>query len=161
MLRLLLPPNLDAAIPRNAIAVQVELDLSQAPPPALLPGLAVLQRLGVKPEKASLVQLNREQLRDLISALAGEPVFFLGSVPNVPMAWHGKRLSGVSELLDTSAALPHATGAKVATIRPALRLSRPLREESAAREEPAHTPLLIDGSEHFLAVSLPSKESAN
>src|SRR5688572_10268671 len=107
MLRLLLPPNLAAAIPRNAIAVQVELDLSQAPPAPLVPGLAVLQRLGVKPEKASLVQLTREQLRDLVSALAGQPVFFLGSVPDVPVAWHGKQLSGVSELLDNSpAALP-------------------------------------------------------
>ena len=102
MLRLLLPPNLAAAIPRNAVAVRVELDLAGAPPAELLPGLAVLQRLGVKPEPASLVQLTRAQLGELISALAGLPVFFYGSTPDVPLAWHDKKLSDVSDLLDRS-----------------------------------------------------------
>jgi superfamily II DNA or RNA helicase len=155
MLRLLLPPNLDAAIPRNAIAVQVELDLSAPPPAALLPGLALLQRLGVQPAPASLIQVSREQLRDLLSALAGQPVFFLASVPGVPVAWHGKRLSGVSELLDASAG-SRARDAHVAPVVSA-RSSRPSREDPA----PAPSPLLIDGSEHFLAISLPAKDSAN
>ncbi len=153
MLRLLLPPNLEAAIPRNAVAVQVELDLSGAPPAALLPGLAVLQRIGVKPDKVSLIQLNREQLRDLVGALAGQPVFFYGSMPEVPLAWHGKELSGVSELLAKAAKPAGGSG------------SRP----TAAGREPSPpasildhpTPLLIDGSEHFLAMTLPSRESAN
>jgi superfamily II DNA or RNA helicase len=160
MLRVLLPPNLDAAIPRNAIAVQVELDLSSAPPPILLPGLAVLQRLGVKPDKASLLQLNRDQLLDLVSALSGQPVFFLSSVPGVPVAWHGKQLAGVSELLGKPVE-PRAKDAKTATALPSRPL-RPLREALSDRpERDRHTPLLIDGSEHFLAISLPSKESAH
>jgi superfamily II DNA or RNA helicase len=153
-LRLLLPPNLDAAIPRNAIAVQVELDLSAPPPPELLPGLALLQRLGVQPAPASLIQISREQLRDLVAALAGQPVFFLASVPDVPVAWHGKQLSGVSELLGRSSE-PRAQDAKAAAVSPS-RPVRPWREESAPP-----TPLLIDGSEHFLAISLPAKDSAN
>ena len=151
MLRLLLPPNLEAAIPRDAVAVQVQLDLTAAPPAELLPGLAVLQRLGVKPEPASLVQLTRAQLRELITALAGQPVFFYGSMPEVPLAWHGRELSGVSELLG------HKTS-------PGGPVSRP----AAARREPGpppttepSTPLLIDGSEHYLAVALPSRGSAH
>ena len=42
MLRLLLPPNLPSAAPRDAIAVRVELDLSAPPPEDLVPALAVL-----------------------------------------------------------------------------------------------------------------------
>jgi hypothetical protein len=65
MLRLLLPPNLAAAAPRDAIAVRVELDFlpgdrpGQTPagqqagtvnlPEGLVPALAILQRLGVAP----------------------------------------------------------------------------------------------------------------
>ncbi|MDQ5977185.1 MAG: hypothetical protein QG602_157 [Verrucomicrobiota bacterium] len=155
MLRLLLPPNLEAAIPRDAIAVQVELDLSAPPEAVLLPGLAVLQRLGVKPAPASLLQLTRAQLRDLITALAGQPVFFYGSMPEVPLAWHGRELSGVSELL----------GQNIDPIRPISPIG-PMKKSAAsaparARPEEPVTPLLIDGSEHFLAVSLPARGSAN
>lgn len=163
MLRLLLPPNVDTAIPRNAIAVQVELDLSQAPPAELLPGLALLQRLGVKPEKASLIQLTREQLRDLVAALTGQPVFFLASVPDVPVAWHGKQLSGVSDLLTKSAVLAPRAGGPASLRAVGGSGPRPTaagREPSPPPEAPI-TPLVVDGSEHFLAISLPSKESAN
>jgi superfamily II DNA or RNA helicase len=153
MLRLLLPPNLESAIPRNAVAVQVELDLAAAPPAELLPGLAALQRLGVKPEPASLVQLNREQLRDLIGALAGQPVFFYGSMPDVPLAWHGRELSGVSELL---AKAPKETGGRASPRAVARRDASP---PPPPDDHPA--PLLIDGSEHFLAISLPPRDSAN
>jgi len=167
MLRLLLPPNLEAALPRNAVAVRVELDLTVAPPTELLPGLAVLQRLGVKPEPAALVQLTRAQLRELITALAGQPVFFYGSIPDVALAWHGRELSGVSELLDRTPKsspeiqVPRAKGAKADSTGP-LRPLRSLREssESFDRDE-AVTPMLVDGSEHFLAITLPAKQSAH
>ena len=154
MLRLLLPPNLEAAIPRDAVAVRVELDLTGPPPAELLPGLAVLQRLGVKPEPASLVQLSRAQLRELIAALAGQPVFFYGSMPEVPLAWHGRELSGVSELLgrnDLPGKVRNTNFARLPVLPP------------KAEKNPGEpvTSLLIDGSEHFLAVSLPSRGSAH
>ncbi|MFZ5496173.1 MAG: DEAD/DEAH box helicase [Verrucomicrobiota bacterium] len=162
MLRLLLPPNLEAAIPRDAIAVQVELDLAVSPPAELLPGLAVLQRLGVQPAPASLIQLTRAQLRELIGALAGQPVFFHGRAPAAPLAWHGRELSGVSALLGVATRAPvPSSRAQGATPASASRASpsHPRREDSAGRD--TVTPLLVDGSEHFLAVTLPSRGSAH
>ncbi len=195
-LRLLLPPNLDAALPRGAVAVRIELDLGVAPPPELLPGLAALQRFGIKPEAASLVQLTTAQLRELITALAGQPVFFLATVPDVPVAWHGRELSGVSDLLDgalpegpaSRAAPPRETGPSVprspevrATFRQSQSPASPHRAAPAAlvrntnkgplaarnradqalgRAPEAMTPLTVDGSEHYLAIALPSRGSA-
>ena len=157
MLRLLLPPNLAAALPRNAAAVRVELDLAVAPPAELLAGLAVLQRLGVKPEPVSLVQLTRAQLRELISALAGQPVFFYGSTPGIPLAWHGRELSGVSELLEAAVSTGGPASLRAVARRDA---SPPPRAKPAPEPEDNHTPMLVDGSEHFLAITLPAKQSA-
>ncbi len=156
VLRLLLPPNLESAIPRDAIAVRVELDLLPGGfPENLLPGLALLQRLGVKPEPASLIQITRAQLSELIAALAGQPVFFYGSLPDVPLAWHGRELSGVSELL-----------AKAPPVSNPSPLPRSPAKAGALRTNPGpaaagNGALLIDGSEHFLAVSLPARGSAH
>ncbi len=166
MLRLLLPPNLEAAIPRDAIAVRVELDLSAPPPVELLPALALLQRLGVKPEPASLVQLTRTQLRELITALPGQPVFFYGTLPEVPLAWHNRELSGVSELLAKSA--PHQPNVRNTNIPPTGSVARApanVRITNIGAVAPPGNgpgaPLLIDGSEHFLALTLPARGSAN
>ena len=117
MLRLILPPNLPAAAPRDAIAVRVELDLlpgdrpgptpagQQAGtvpgglPEAFVPALAILQRFGVTPQPVSLIQLKRAQLRELVQALIGERVFFRADRPKDPLAWNGLELPGVSEHL--------------------------------------------------------------
>ncbi len=146
MLRLLLPPNLPAAAPRDAIAVRVELDLSVPPPEALVPALAILQRLGVAPQPVSLIQLKRAQLRELVRALIGEKVFFRADRPTLPLAWNGLDLPGVSE---------HLTEAP-----PPPPLPKPLPAKKPKPEEDDDlTPLTVDGSEHFLAITLPSRES--
>jgi superfamily II DNA or RNA helicase len=160
MLRLLLPPNLASAAPRNAVAVRVELDLSQPPPAEFLPALAVLQRLGAEPKPVLFLQLTRAQLRDLVVGARGLPVFAWLNAPTRPLLWVGPLLQGVSEHLQEPAAAPTAegpSGRAAPAAAPSSTHSPPPRSRG-----PAHpvTPMLIDGSEHFLAVALPSRESA-
>jgi superfamily II DNA or RNA helicase len=147
MLRLLLPPNLATAALRDAIAVRVELDLAGPPPEGLVPALAILQRLGVRPQPVSLIQLKRAQLRELVHALLGERVFFRADQPALPLAWNGLDLPGVSEHLAEPVAPPPAPVAK------------PKPGKKPAPEDDDLTPLTVDGSEHFLAITLPSRES--
>ncbi|MBP9912525.1 MAG: ATP-dependent helicase, partial [Opitutaceae bacterium] len=84
MLRLHLPPNLSAAIIRDAVALKVELDLTAAPPPTLLPALALLQRWSGTPTPPKFIQLSRTQLRELIAAVGSQPVFVEDGQPT---AW--------------------------------------------------------------------------
>ncbi|MBL9215016.1 MAG: DEAD/DEAH box helicase [Opitutaceae bacterium] len=147
MLRILLPPNLAAAAARDAVAVRVELDLAAPPPPGLLPGLAALQRMGVPAQQVSLVQLRRAQVRELLGALTGERVFFRADRPAVPLAWNGLDLPGISEHLAEQPAAPPPPPAQPRPARP-------------AEPDDDLTPLTVDGSEHFLALTLPSRESA-
>ena len=151
MLRLLLPPNLAASAPRDAIAVKIELDPAGTPAPALFPALAVLQRLcGGAATPPPFVQLTRAQLRELVTALKGQPAFAFVNAPASPLLWIGPRLRGVSEHLDEAPA-PKPVAAPAP--RPAPLASRPSTSAS--------TPLTIDGSEHFLAISLPSREQSS
>jgi len=152
MLRLFLPPNLATAAPRNAIAVRLELDLATPPPPGIVPGLAVLQRLGAKPAPVSFLQLTRAQLAELTDALAGQPVFFWLNRPAAPIAWSGADLIGVDEhIAAPAAASPPPPAAAAATPAPA----------RTARREPECKPMTVDGSEHFLAITLPSRDADN
>ncbi len=166
MLRLFLPPNLAAAAPRDAIAVRVELDLlpggrpGQTPsgqqagtvlgglPESLVPALAILQRLGVAPQPVSLIQLKRAQLRELIRALPGERVFYRADRPTLSLAWNGLDLPGVTEHLAEPVAPAPAPAPK----------PRP-KPEPEVSEDDDLTPLTVDGSEHYLAITLPSRES--
>ncbi len=147
MLRLLLPPNLAAAAPRDAIAVKVQLDPAAALAPAILPGLALLQRWCGTPTPPAFLQLTRAQLRELIAALHRQPVFFLLNAPAAPLLWLGPLLIGVSEHL-------RETPAPVAVPAPAPpRVSPPPRAPSSAA-----APMTVDGTEHYLAITLPSRE---
>src|SRR3954471_21348536 len=164
-LRLLLPPNLAAAAPRDAIAVRVEMDLpptgAASFPENLLPALAILQRLGVPPQPVSLIQLKRAQLKELVSALVQEPVFFLINQPTRPLPWNGLELPGVSDHLREPVSVsgggvpPPRNSPRGEGTLPPVRKKAPEPEE----EEDDLTPLTVDGSEHFLAITLPSRES--
>ncbi len=151
MLRLLLPPNLRDAAPRNAIAVKLELNLTEAPPPALLPTLAILSHLIGHPDPAavrqSFLQLTRKQLRDLVHAAVGQPVFFWSNRPDTPLGWRSSALIGVTEHLIEPAAAP----------APAPK-APPAPAGAPRRKAPPVTPMNVDGSEHFLAIGLPSPE---
>jgi superfamily II DNA or RNA helicase len=144
MFRLLLPPNLAAAAPRDAIAVRVELDLAAPPAPAWLAALALLQRWSGAPTPPQLLQLTRAQLRQLVGALRDEPVFFWVNGPAAPVAWNDGELAGVSVFIK----LPPLEAAKLA-----------YHKERAREVATTGTTATVDGSEHFLAITLPSRES--
>jgi superfamily II DNA or RNA helicase len=138
MLRLHLPPNLVAAAARDAVPVRVELDLTSAPPPDLLPALALLQRwCGATPP--AFLQLTRAQLREFAAAAGELPIFV---EQNRPGPWRHAAL--VTEVPAPTAATPGA---------PPPATSR--RPPSAP---PGPPPLILDGSEHYLALTLPSRE---
>lgn len=134
MLRLHLPPNFVAAAARNAIAVKVELDLSAPPAPAILPALALLQRW-CGPSPPAFLQLSRAQLRELALALGNEPIFVEAGRAT---PWR----------FDSIVAEPGAPAVSSGTVS---------NKVAAPRKSDA-SPLLVDGSEHFLALTLPARE---
>lgn len=154
MLRLFLPPNLAAAAPRDAIALKVDLDLNSTPPAEVLPALILLQRWAGTPTAPKFLQLTRAQLRDLVASLVNQPRFFWLNGPASPIAWQPDGLSGVSIFLKPAAAT-------TATLRRESPGSRHAAPSPSARPR-AHAGgerLTVDGSEHYLAVTLPSRES--
>jgi superfamily II DNA or RNA helicase len=143
MLRLLLPPNLSSAAPRDAIAVKVEVDLAAgAPPPEIIPALVLLQKWSGTQSPPKLISLNRLRLRELITALRGQPVFFWVNGPTAPIAWNDDSLSGVSIFLNSAGAAAKPAPPPAPRVAP----------------RPVGTRLGIDGSEHFLSITLPSRE---
>ncbi len=133
MLRIHLPPNLIAAAARDAVAVRVELDLSAAPPAELLPLLALLQRW-CGPQPPGVLQLNRRQLGELSRAAAGQRIFVEGGAA---VAWRHDAL------------LQEPAAPAVPTL--------PARS-SRAQAQDGGRPLEVDGTEHYLALTLPSRE---
>ena len=138
MLRLHLPPNFIAAAARDAIPLKVDLDLSSAPAPELLPVLALLQRLCGTPTPPKFLQLTRAQLRDLATAAGPQPVF-LENNQLTAFRHHN--------LLNPAASATPASEPKTPN-------SKPKTSATTSRG----TPLIVDGSEHFLALTLPSRE---
>lgn len=142
MLRFHLPPNLASAAPRDAIAIKVDLDLSAGAPPAeFIPALVLLQRWSGAQTPPKIIQLNRARLRDLLATLKGQPVFYWVN-GSTPIAWNDDALSGVSIFLNAAGAAAKPTPPPAPRVAP----------------RPVGTRLGIDGSEHFLAVTLPSRE---
>jgi superfamily II DNA or RNA helicase len=135
MLRFHLPPNFAAAAARDAVPIRVELNLGAAPAAELLPALALLQRwCGPKPP--AFLQLRRAQLRELAAAL-GDQAVFVENGKSIP--WDHDDL--VRE--------PTATAASVGPT------PNPRPRTANANRTPG---ILVDGSEHFLALTLPDRE---
>ncbi|WP_221029108.1 DEAD/DEAH box helicase [Actomonas aquatica] len=151
MIRLLLPPNLANSAPRDAIALKVEVDLSRPPAPELLPALAALQRMGAAPAPVLFLQLTRAQLSELVNLLRGQPVFAFVNAPQKTLLWVGPLLRGVSESLKQ----PEAPKPPPA----APQQSKIENQKSKIPRERDLVPLTVDGSQHFLAITLPSRES--
>ena len=150
MLRLLLPPNLTAAAPRDAIALKAEIDLNRMPLGEMLPALALLQTWASGATPPLFLQLKRSQLRELVASLKGQPVFAFLNTPQSSLLWIGPRLRGVSEYLDEAPSPSERPSPRLTPQPSPAKLSTPRPQSS--------TPLLVDGSEHFLAISLPTRE---
>lgn len=148
MLKIILPPNLEAAAARDAVAVRLEWNPGDGPADAAMPALAVIQRLAPGPEVPRFVQLTRAQLRALLEAAAGQPFVFHAARPAVPIEWSRNELPGVTEHL-----VAPPTPAPAPPPEPARPVPK-LRPQSADADT---SPLLVDGSEHFLAITLPSR----
>jgi len=154
MLRILLPPNLAQTAPRDAIAVKIEANLGVAPPPHLVPALAALQRFGAVPAPVMFLQLTAAQLRELVELLPKQPVFAFVNAPTKDLIWIGPLLRGVSEHLPR----PEPKTPKVAQTKQVAPSQSAIHNPKSAIDDDL-TPMLVDGSEHFLAISLPSRES--
>ena len=150
MLRLHLPPNLPAAAARDAIPVKLECDPDAASTPVLLPALALLQRWCGTPTPPKFLQLNRAQLDDIITALPGLPAFFWINRPGTAIAWEGAQLPGVSEHLVEKSQTPNPNLPPPAP--------QPKTQSPKRKTEVALAPLAVDGSEHYLALTLPARE---
>ena len=130
-----LPPNLAAAAARNGVALKIDYDPQAEPDPGLLPVLALLQGWCGTPKPPKFIQLNRKQLRDLVTAAAGRRIFIENGSP---AGWNHPGL------LEETAPPPPSPPAVA-------------KQAKSARQAPRE-PLVVDGSEHFLSVSLPSRE---
>ena len=139
MLRLHLPPNLRAAAARDAVPLRIELDPGAVPEAALIPILALLQAWCATPRPPPFIQLTRRQMRELAAAAAGEPIFVENGTTG---PWAHDALIGEPEVPAPRPPLP--------SVAPGALRGR----KSAAATEP----LVVDGSEHYLAITLPSRE---
>ena len=109
-LRILLPPNLAASAPRDAIPLKIEGSPSSLPP--------VLQAActGGGPW---LLPMKRAELRALLLLLQGQPVFRWVNYPFEPLPWRGDTLAGVSEhLVETGDMKPEPGDAAARTAQP-------------------------------------------
>ncbi|MSU69831.1 MAG: DEAD/DEAH box helicase [Opitutaceae bacterium] len=159
MFRLLLPPNLAAAALRDGIAVRVELNLATAPAPEWLPALALLQRWCGAGAPPPLLQLTRAQLRELVAALRDQPVFFWVNTPTKAIDWSGADLVAVSEHLAEPKAENLGLASQAEEDRSPIAAAR--RLPPGSKLSSTINPMQVDGSEHFLAITLPAREHSN
>jgi superfamily II DNA or RNA helicase len=134
-----LPPNLAAAAARDAVVLRVEVDPAADPGPALAPVLGLLQAWCGTPRPPAFIQVTRRQLGDLAAASAGQPIFV---DQGKPVPWDHDAVL---------AAPPPPASRKEPDAMP-----KPATTSRAAPTEPME----IDGSEHYLAVTLPSREDS-
>ncbi|MBK1878567.1 DEAD/DEAH box helicase [Pelagicoccus mobilis] len=166
-LRIILPPNLESSAPRDAIPTKIEIKLtngSNIQPDKLGP-----QQLGELNEAGRVaafslfqwcggqlspfLQLDREKLSTLVSTLQGEDDFYWANKPHNPIPWNGSELIGVTEHLKSPSPQPDV-GSDLASRSPAPKSTRKEREPTTFDGKP----LEVDGSSHYLAISLPSRE---
>jgi len=158
--RVFLPPNLAQTAPRDAMVVKIDAYLngnclpleslnrgrafSLTPPYYRVAGLIETWCQG---SYHGILQLNRERLRALLAALVNEQAVYWMNQEK-PLEWKNDRLPGVHDCLDEAEKQPVCAVATVPT-----RLT-------ANPTVLACEPMRVDGSPQYLAISLPSKDSA-
>ena len=161
-LRFLLPPNLAQVAPRDAIAVRVEAHQGKESGPAeKFKGTyclsnaqeiaAALLESWSGGKVPPFVQLDRQKLGQLVGILAGEPAFAWVKTPRESIAWEGSVLPGVSEHVQVAKPKPVETPPE-----PAPAPKRRVREVQSSR---AGSAVRVEGSPHYLAIQLPSRDS--
>ena len=162
-LKISLPPNLDACAPRDAVPTKVEIvdkagrtyrpetldeaEFANLDENSRIAAFTLKQWCGGS--LSSFVQLSREQLSQLATSLANAPAFYWVNKPADPIPWRGSELAGVTEFLvnqSPSKATPSTKGL------------RQTEKRSETGKTFDGTPMLVDGSTHFLAITLPSRE---
>ena len=134
-----LPPNLAAAAARNAVPLRIELDLTAAPEQGVIPILAVLQGWCGTQKPPAFIQLTRKQLAKLADAAADAAVFVEGG-NRVP--WRHDDVLIEPKLTEAPAG-------------PAASRQAP---GPASRRPIPKVPVIVDGSDHYLAISPPPRE---
>ena len=161
-LRFLLPPNLAQVAPRDAIAVRVEAyQGKESGPPEKFKGTyclsnaqeisAALLESWSGGKVPAFVQLDRQKLAQLVAVLTGEPAFAWVKTPKEPIAWEGSVLPGVSDHI-----LVEKPKSEAPLSDPAPAPKRRGREAQSSRSGSA---VKVEGSPHYLAIQLPSRDS--
>jgi superfamily II DNA or RNA helicase len=137
-IRIHLPPNLAAAAARDAVVLRIEAHLDGFPLPRLTPVLVLLQVWCGTGRPHGVLQVTRRQLGALAAAAAGQAIFVEGSGP---VAW-----SHPEVLVPPPAPPPPGSS------------NPPFPRRESQSPQAASEPLVVDGSEHYLAITLPSRE---
>lgn len=164
--RVLLPPNLESAAQRNLIMVKVEAQVGteRLAPERIFRGQAYRVDL---PHRLvgglieswcggrlhGLLQLKRDQARQLLAPLVGHPCVFWVSQPDQPLPWDGERIPALQGWLADPAPAPPSPIPS--------RAVRPSAVDQQREKRHRHGPLTraeVDGSSHYLAIRLPSRE---
>ncbi|MBD5779054.1 ATP-dependent helicase [Pelagicoccus sp. NFK12] len=171
-LRIILPPNIESAAPRDAIPTKLEIALANGQ--AVRPETLTPDKLGELDEAgrvaafslfqwcggklSSFLQLDREKLTTLVTTLAGQDDFYWANKPQDPIAWNGSELIGVTEHLEPPP--PPTSPSSTSSSSSSSPSRREADEEGEAEAEFTFTgaPMTVDGSSHYLAISLPSRE---
>ncbi len=178
-IRIILPPNIEASTTKNAIPTKLEIAMPDGSisPPEKVPheslaklddservaAFSLLQWCGGK--LASFLKLNKEQLSQLIEALPGKPCFFWANRTKEPIDWIGSELVGVSEFVISSSLSSSSSSSSSAAASSSSFENEESRnwiedEEAEVERDWSYdgTPMTIDGSTHYLSISLPSRE---
>ena len=163
-LRLVLPPTLAARAACDAIPIKLELDMGDGKPlppektdPSAMAELPDAQRAAAfvltqwcGGKVASLMQLNKAQLGELVKMLSGLDCFFFANQPNLAINWVDGELQGVSQLLDSPA--PEET-----KLSPGEDLERTDESEHSSWGDYDGPPITVEGSTNFLLIKMSSE----